>query len=177
MEESSQHPAGAAGPPASGAPAAASSRVPSPLLVGGIIGAVFVVAFTVALLRRGPASAGAAAPAAAPAGGAGTSAIMGPPPAREGEPAVISPAGSVPHGTLILTWRPVAGVEEYEAVIYDNLGGFLWTSGRLRGDSVEIPRPGEIGVTPGPTYFWRVIGRKPDGSEVRSASAQFSLRP
>ena len=151
-------------------PSRRSGRLSTPLLVGAIAGAIVVTAFVVSIARhRGPSSAPwfAAGGSSAPAAGRGA----------EGQPSIVSPIGTIPHGNLTLHWEPVPGIEEYEAVVYDTLANVLWRSGKLKGRSVDLPDSAMKSIVPGPTHFWRVIGYRPDGTEVPSPTVPIVLSP
>jgi len=151
-------------------PARHRGRFSTPLLVGAIAGAILATAFVVSIVRhRGSPSAPWFALGGPPSPSAGRGA--------EGQPSVVSPIGTIPHGNLTLHWEFVPGIEEYEAVVYDTLAHVLWRSGKLKGNSVDVPESAMKNIVPGPTHFWRVVGYRPDGTEVPSPTVHFVLAP
>ena len=151
-----------------GTPAPAPSRGPrisTPVLVGLIAGALVIVSFAVAIMRT--------------AGGGGETA----PTFAGGEPAprsgsdeglrLLSPVGTVPHGTLELHWTPLPGATGYEAAIIDNRAIPVWRSDRIQETSVTVPEAGMKRITSGPVFFWSVTGYLEDGTEVVSGSSRF----
>ncbi len=149
----------------SGAAPKPRQLISTPVLVGLIAGALIIVSFAVAIVRTGG------------RGEEGSLTLGGEPRpgGRSEELKLLSPIGTVPHGTLELHWTPASGVEEYEAIILDNRALPVWRSGRTRATSVTVPERGMRHIIPGPTYFWRVNGYRPDGTEVESGSERFVI--
>lgn len=137
------------------------------VLVGTIAGGILLVAFAAALFRGGSPFTGGLS------GGRGTSPLRSYP----GSARLVSPAGSIPRGEIVLHWEPAEGIQEYEAILLDNQGTQLWRSGRVSGDRVAVPESSARYVVPGAAHFWTVIGYRPDGTEVPSTSAQFTVAP
>jgi hypothetical protein len=135
------------------------------VLVGLIAGALIIISFAVAIVRTGGHR----------EKGSPTLAGEQPPGRGSGELKLLSPVGTVPHGSLELHWTAGSGVEEYEAIILDNRALPVWRSERTRELSVTVPERGMKYIKPGPTYFWRVIGYRSDGTEVESHSSRFVI--
>lgn len=156
--------------PTPAGPSGARVRWMSPFLVGAILGVLVILALAAALARRWSGS--AARPAslsgqALPMVGRGA----------EGQPSVLSPVGTIPHGSLVFHWEPVSGIEEYEVVVYDPQGAVQWRSGKLRTDSVDASSIASRRLMMRARYFWRVIGYGKDGQETPSRLVQFIINP
>ena len=147
-----------------------ASSVPSPILIGTIAGVILAVAFGIAILRRG----GDNTSAPATLGGAGP---LGVGQGETGEPSILAPIGRVPHGALTLHWQTIKGFEEYEAQIYDSSGSLLWRSGRVRGESMNLPETAIKQLAPGPTHFWKVVAYGSGGREAASPAVPLVFTP
>jgi hypothetical protein len=161
------HSADAEAKPADRPPAA--GRFATPIFVGLLAGGILLAVFVVAVLRSGDRSLlpRLTGTAQAPALGKG----------EKGAPSIISPLGTVPHGSLALRWIKAAGIDDYEAYIYDNRIQIIWRSGKVRTDTIEVPAPVRDQIVPGPTYFWRVVGYHDGDQEDSSPTVQFVLAP
>lgn len=174
MNESPDSPAGpdiSHLPPGPGEPPAPRRRITTPVLVGAMAGALLLLAFGVAILRQGGRARGSTGSLNPGAG------LVVTRPSPQGAPIPVSPMGSVPHASVSFHWQPGADLKEYRAVLYDNLAQEIWRSDPTTEDSVQLPSGVFAGLSSGPTYFWKVIGYREDGTEVPSNGAQFRLAP
>lgn len=151
-----------------GAPPA-GGRFSTPVFVGLIAGGLLLVAFAVAVLRKGdrPLLPQLTGGAQVPSLGQGA----------KGAPSAVSPIGTIPHGPLVLHWTKVPGIDNYQVFVYDNRIKVLWSSAKLQADSVEVPESARNLIVPGPTHFWRVVGYGKDGLEETSPTVQFVVAP
>ena len=147
----------------------AAGRFATPIFVGLLAGGILLAAFVVAVVRKGERSLLPRLTGTAPAPALGKG--------GKGAPSILSPLGTIPHGSLTLRWIKVAGIDDYEAYIYDNSIQIIWRSGKVQTDTIEVPAPFRDRLVPGPTYFWWVVGYHDGDLEESSPTAQFVLAP
>jgi len=133
-------------------------------------GAIFLIAFTVAILRRGDHP-------ILPVLDLGSPRIPALGRGGEGAPSILAPIRTIPRGRIILHWVPVPALQEYEALIYNNSIRLLWRSGRIRGDNVEVPPATILDMVPGTTHFWKVVGYGSNGEEEASPTVPITIAP
>ena len=76
---------------------------------------------------------------------------------------LVTPTERVDARTIMFTWKPVRGAQDYEIEVLDADGLSTFVS-TVRGTSVRLPT--SVRLLPGAEYRWWVVARRADGSRV-----------